>query len=377
MEIPLSIAGITDAERDAVMDVLNEGELKGAGRYWRRVNQLIEREFGAQTAMMTTSCTHALEMAAMLLNVGPGDEVVVPSYTFPSTATAFARCGADIEFCEVRPDTLNIDTDHLRKVVTDDTDVVVVVHYGGVACEMDDVNTIAATHDAAVVEDAAQGVDAAYGGEALGTIGDIGCYSFHETKTYSAGEGGALVLNDDRFVERAEYVLHKGTNYAKFRRGEVDRYTWVDHGSSYVPSEIQAALALAQLRRRDEIRTAQRRVHEAYHDGLSNLAAAGNLRLPVVPDGRRTNYHTYHALTDDGDTRDALVEALRDEGVGAASHYEPLHSAQMGTRYGYEAEDLPRTEDLAGRLIRLPVHERVDEGSWARVINAIRSFFQH
>jgi dTDP-4-amino-4,6-dideoxygalactose transaminase len=240
---------------------------------------------------------------------------------------------------------------------------------------MDDVNTIAATHDAAVVEDAAQGVDAAYGGEALGTIGDIGCYSFHETKNFAAGEGGTLVVNDESYVERAEILRQKGTNYAQFQRGEVDRYTWVDAGSSYVPSELQTALAYTQLCRRSELQKARQQVYEAYQRVLEPLADAGHLVSPEIPTNCGTNYHLYHIRVGSESERDALIETLRSAGIGAASHYEPLHTAEKGREFGYEAGDLPTTERVARRLIRLPLYPDLTVDTCERIATEIASFF--
>lgn len=375
MDITLGDPNLGQREREAVLDVLDSGELKGGGEYDEKSSALIEEAFGATRAMTTTSCTHALETAAMLLDVGPGDEVVVPSYTFPSTANAFVLQEADITFCEVKPTTLNMDPAHLEDVVSEETACIVPVHYAGVACEMDAILDVADRYDVPVVEDAAQGVNATYRGSYLGTIGTIGCYSFHGTKSYSAGEGGAIVLNDDEHVERCEYIRQKGTNYEKFRRGEVDRYTWVHPGSSYVPSEMQTALIYEQLRRREEIQTARERNHELYSEGLSSLESAGHLRLPRVPAGRKSNYHIFYVRTDPAEDRDALMAYLRDRGIGAASHYEPLHSSRMGERFGYDDGDLPVTECVSESLLRLPVHEGLTEAEIRRVIDTVHSFY--
>jgi dTDP-4-amino-4,6-dideoxygalactose transaminase len=375
MDITLGDPNLGKREHDAVLDVLDSGELKGGGQYDKKSSALIEEAFGAERAMTTTSCTHALETAAMLLEIGSGDEVIVPSYTFPSTANAFVLRGADIAFCEVKPTTMNMDPAHLEDLVTEETACIVPVHYAGVACEMDAILDIAGRYDVPVVEDAAQGVNATYEGSHLGTIGTIGCYSFHGTKNYSAGEGGAILLNDTGYIEQCEYIRQKGTNYEKFSRGEVDRYTWVHPGSSYVPSEMQTALIYEQLSRRDEITSARARNYELYCEGLSDLESTGVLRLPQIPKNRQSNYHIFHIRTVPPEDRDTLMTYLRERGIGAASHYEPLHSSRMGKRFGYDAGDLPVSERVSKSLLRLPVHDGLEATDIQRVIDAIHSFY--
>lgn len=374
-QIPLHLPAIGEREREAVTDTLDTGAVKGGGHYDQKCRQLIREAFDAPTVLTTPSCTHALEMAALLLDIDADSEVIVPSYTFPSTATAFRLRGATITFCDVKPDTLNIDPDHLAEVVSPDTDAVVPVHYAGVACEMDRICAIAADHDVAVVEDAAQGVNAKYDGEYLGTIGDLGCYSFHGTKSYVAGEGGALVISDDQYVERAEIIRQKGTNYAQFRRGEVEKYEWVDIGSSYVPSELQSALAYVQLDRRETIRSAREEVYQYYLRELSPLVADELIETPTVPDHARPNYHLFYVIAGSREERDRLVTHLNDAGVGAAQHYEPLHTAPKGRELGYKPGDLPVTEDRAARLLRLPVHPNVSEANREHVVETIRTFY--
>lgn len=376
MKIPLSSPDIGDRERSYVQDVLDSGNIKGDGEFGTNCEQLIESEFGAERALMTSSCTHALEMAALLLEIDDGDEVIIPSYTFPSTATAFALRGAEISFCEVRSSTLNLDPDALSDIISEDTVVVVPVHYGGVGCEMDSILQIAHNHNAAVVEDAAQAVNATYQGSYLGTIADIGCYSFHGTKSYVGGEGGALLLNDASLIERAEIIRQKGTNYKKFCRGEVDEYTWVDIGSSYVPSELQSALVYAQLQRRDELRTGRQQIWNKYHRSFAELEANKPVRRPQIPDGRESNYHIYFLLADSNAERNQLESFLRDRGIEAASHYRPLHSSEMGQTYGYDTGDLPRTEQLAGRVLRLPLSTQLNEADIDKVINAVEIFYE-
>lgn len=375
MDIPLNRPDITDKEITAVVDVLESRNLKGDGKYDERCAKLVESEFGTPRALMTPSCTHALEMAALLLDIDDGDEVLMPSYTFPSTATAFMLRGAEPVFCDVRPETLNIDPKDVAEKITPKTAAIVPVHYAGVASEMDQIINIAADHDIPVVEDAAQGVNATYQGEALGTIGDLGCYSFHGTKSYIAGEGGTLLINDETLIERAEQIRQKGTNYPAFKRGETEYYEWVDVGSSYIPSEMQAAVASVQLSRRNEIRNARRETYRALEDGLEDLAADGCLELPTIPDSRQTNYHIFYILVD-RQKRDELVEHLNADGIGAASHYRPLHTSKMGRTFGYEPGDLPITESVAKRVVRLPVHPGVDEADRWKIIRSVRGFIE-
>jgi dTDP-4-amino-4,6-dideoxygalactose transaminase len=376
MEIPLASPDIGGRERSYVQDVLDSGDIKGDGEFGANCEQLIEAEFGAERALMTSSCTHALEMAALLLEIDDGDEVIIPSYTFPSTATAFALRGAEISFCEVRSSTLNLDPNALSNIISEDTVAVVPVHYAGVGCEMDRILQIAHDHDAAVVEDAAQAVNATYQGAYLGTIADIGCYSFHGTKSYVGGEGGTLLLNDPSLIERAEIIRQKGTNYAKFRRGEIEEYTWVDVGSSYVPSELQSALVYAQLQRRDELRTARQQVWNKYHRSFAELEADEIVCRPRIPDGRESNYHIYFLLADSNTERNRLESFLRDHEINAASHYRPLHNSEMGQTYGYDTGDLPRTEQLAGRVLRLPLSTQLSETDTDRIIDAVEAFYE-
>lgn len=375
MNISLAEPNVGEAEKRRVAEVLDSGQLKGGGDYDERCATLLEDGFDAHYACMTPSCTHALEMAALLLDIAPGDEVIVPSFTFPSTANAFTLRGAELSFCEIERSTLNIDVDALAGIVTDKTKVIVPVHYGGVGCDMERINELANSYNAHVVEDAAQAVNAKYQGSFLGTEGDIGCYSFHGTKSYSAGEGGALILNDERFVERAEYLRYKGTNYEKFRRGEVDRYTWVDVGSSYVPSEMQTALAYEQLLRRDEIKNERLENFRYYRERLSGKLSESVFRLQTIPGDREPNAQLFALLTEDADQREALLSHLHGRDIGAASHFEPLHASKMGGKFGYVRGDLPVTEEVAASLVRLPVHEGLGEEELEYVIDAVDDFF--
>lgn len=374
MKIALSEPNLGEREKEAVRKVLQSGDLKGGGKYDEKCATLIEEQFDATRALMTTSCTHSLEMAALLTDIQPGDEVILPSFTFPSTANAFALYGANLKFCDINRDTLNMDVEMVQELASEKTKAIVTVHYGGIACDMESILKIAEANDALVIEDAAQGVNAKYRGEYLGTIGDIGCFSFHETKSYAAGEGGAVILNDEEYIERAEYIRQKGTNYSKFQRGEVDKYTWVSLGSSYTPSEMQSALAYEQLRKKDKIKSRRISNWNHYLEELSSSPVNRYLRLPEVPDDREPNGHLFWVVVEGTNTRNELVTHLRDHGIGAASHYEPLHSSRMGQEFGYTSGDLPVTENVANSLLRLPVHEGLTRDELNFVIDTISKF---
>jgi len=320
---------------------------------------------------MTPSCTAALEMAAILCEVGPGDEVILPSYTFVSTANAFVLRGAKPVFVDIRPDTLNLNEELIEPAITDRTKVICPVHYAGVGCEMDRIMEIADRHGLLVVEDAAQGVNAFYRERALGSIGHLGAYSFHETKNYICGEGGALCINDEKLVKRAEIIRDKGTNRQQFFRGAVDKYTWVDIGSSYVPSEISSAFLCGQLEMLESISARRREIFESYATQLAPLASEGLLRGPVIPAECKTNYHMYYVLLPDQETRDALMTHLRELGIMAVFHYIPLHSSPVGKELGRCEGDLPVTDDLSGRLLRLPFYHDMTSDEQAKVVDAI------
>jgi dTDP-4-amino-4,6-dideoxygalactose transaminase len=373
--IPFNRPFIVGKELYYMAQAVQGGHLAGDGPFTRRCNAWMEERFHARKVLLTHSCTAALEMAALLAEVGPGDEVILPSYTFVSTANAFVLRGATIRFVDIRPDTLNMDESRIEAAMTPNTRAIVPVHYAGVACDMDAIMAIAAEHNLLVIEDAAQGVNATYRGRHLGTLGHLGCYSFHETKNFISGEGGAIVINDPRLVERAEIVREKGTNRAKFFRGEVDKYTWVDIGSSYLPSELIAAFLYAQLEQADDITRQRRAIHQRYAAGLQPLADAGHLHLPP-PLGEGHNAHMFYVITDSAAARTRLLEHLRQRGIHAVFHYVPLHTSPMGRRYGYKPGDLPVTEDLAERLIRLPCYYGLSEDDQARVIDALHDFFR-
>lgn len=358
--------------REAVED---NRKICGDGPFTRRCSQWMEERFGAHKVLLTTSGTTALEMAALLCDIRPGDEVILPSFTFSTTATAFVLVGARLVFVDVRPDTMNIDETKIEAAITERTRVIVPVHYAGVACEMDAIMDIARRHGLLVVEDAAQGVMSTYKGRALGTIGDFGCYSFHETKNYSMGEGGAIVINDERYDERAEIIREKGTNRQRFLRGQVDKYTWEEYGSSYLPSDMNAAYLWGQLECADKINDDRLASWAAYREGLAPLAEQGLVELPVVPEGCAHNAHMFYLKCRSLEERGALIAYLKEHGVSAVFHYVPLHSSPAGLRYGrFDGEDVHTTAD-SDRLVRLPMYYGLSQEDRDLVISLVREFY--
>ena len=323
---------------------------------------------------MTPSCTAALEIAAILCDLHEGDEVILPSYTFVSTANAVVRLGARPVFVDIRPDTMNIDEQQIESAITPRTKAIIAVHYAGVSCEMDRIMQIAERRRLLVIEDAAQGVNAAYRGRALGSIGHFGAYSFHDTKNYICGEGGALCVNAPHFTERAEILRDKGTNRSRFLRGMVDKYTWVDVGSSYVPSEISCAFLYAQLELLDPIAIRRREIYEFYLHHLASCEESGWLQLPKIPEGCQSNYHMFYVITPNLRMRDALIAHLKEQGIGAVFHYVPLHTAPVGLTFGYQPGDLPVTENLSDRLVRLPFYYAISEMDQMKVVSHIKQF---
>lgn len=347
----------------------------GDGPFTKRCQQWICERFSAQKCLLTTSGTSALEMAAWLCDLKPGDEVILPSFTFSSTATAFLPMGAKLVFVDVRPDTMNIDETKIEAAITSKTKVIVAVHYAGVACEMDTIMDIAHRHNLKVVEDAAQGVMSTYHGKALGTIGDMGCFSFHETKNYSMGEGGAIVLNDPSLNERAEIIREKGTNRSRFLRGQVDKYTWVEWGSSYLPSDINAAYLWGQLQEAEKINENRLASWDAYYKALKPLSDAGVLGLPTIPDGCGHNAHMFYVKAADLEERTALIAFLKEHGVQSSFHYVPLHSAPAGLRFGrFSGEDVYTTRE-SNRLTRLPMYYGLAPEDLDTVVEQIRAFY--
>lgn len=366
----------TGREFDYIRDAVQRGMLCGDGEYTKRCSQWMMDKFHVNHVMLTTSCTHALEMAAHLCDIKPGDEVIMPSYTFVSTADAFVLKGAKIVFVDIRPDTMNIDEKLIEAAVTEKTKVIVPVHYAGVACEMDTIMEIAKKYNLKVVEDAAQGVDACYKGKALGTIGDFGCYSFHETKNYTMGEGGAILFNRDEYVEKAEILREKGTDRSKFFRGQVDKYRWMDYGSSYLPSDLNAAYLWAQLEMADTIRKDRLDSWNYYNEELRPLAEAGYIEQPFIPDYADHNAHMYYIKTKDLETRGRLIDFMRKHDILTVFHYVPLHSAPAGKKFGrFHGEDKYTTKE-SERLVRLPMYYHLKEEDREQVVKAIKEFYE-
>ncbi|MGB4813109.1 MAG: dTDP-4-amino-4,6-dideoxygalactose transaminase [Methylophilaceae bacterium] len=353
--IPFNKPYMTGQEYRYIDQAHNNKKLAGDGVFTKYCHEWLEKNTGTKKALLTHSCTAALEMAAILTDVQAGDEVIMPSYTFVSTANAFVLRGAIPVFVDVRHDTLNIDEALIEAAITPKTKVIVAVHYAGVACEMDSIMRIAKKHNLFVVEDAAQGVMSSYKGKALGAIGHLGTFSFHETKNVISGEGGALLINDERFIERAEIIREKGTNRSRFLRGDVDKYTWVDIGSSYLPSEIIAAFLWAQLQEADDITQKRLDIWDQYHAELANHESKGLLRRPIVPEECRQNAHMYYILLNSLADRTAAMERLRQHQIQPVTHYVPLHSSPAGLKYSRQHSDLPITESIADRLLRLPL----------------------
>lgn len=363
-------------EERYIAEAIRGGKICGDGPFTKQCNAWLEERFSAQKVLLTTSGTTALDMAFLLCGLRPGDEVILPSFTFSSTATAAVLAGAKLVFVDVRPDTMNIDETKIEAAITDRTRVITVMHYAGAACEMDAVMDIARRYGLLVVEDAAQAVMSTYKGRALGTIGDLGCYSFHETKNYSMGEGGALVINRPQYNERAEILREKGTNRAKFFRGQVDKYTWVDFGDSYLPSELNAAYLWAQLEHADEINQNRLDTWNRYYETFQPLAQEGKLELPVVPEGCAHNAHMFYIKLRDLEERTAFISHMKSKGVSCVFHYVPLHSAPAGLKFGrFHGEDVYTTKE-SERLVRLPLYYRLSAEDVSAVTAAARSFFE-
>ncbi|MBR1567110.1 MAG: dTDP-4-amino-4,6-dideoxygalactose transaminase [Oscillospiraceae bacterium] len=373
--IPFNVPPCTGNEMNYIAEAIAAHKICGDGVFTKRCNEWMEKRFDAHKVLLTTSGTTALDMASLLCELKLGDEVILPSFTFSSSATAFANYGVKLVFVDVRPDTMNIDETKIEAAITDKTRVILVMHYAGVACEMDTVMDIACRHGLLVVEDAAQAVMSSYKGKALGTIGDFGCYSFHETKNYSMGEGGAVLVNNPAYVERAEILREKGTNRSKFFRGQVDKYTWVDIGDSFLPSELNAAYLWAQLEMADEINEDRLHSWQRYWDAFSDLAAEGKITLPTIPDDCVHNAHMFYIKCKDLDERTALIRFLKQRDILAVFHYVPLHSAPAGLRFGRFAGEDRYTTAESDRLVRLPMYYKLTEEDQNRVIKAVRDFY--
>lgn len=373
--IPFNIPPYVGTELDYVKQAVDNKKICGDGAFTKKCHQWLETAFKCQKALLTTSGTTALEMAAILCDLKPGDEVILPSFTFSTTATAFVLVGAKLVFVDIRPDTMNIDETKIEAAITDKTKVIVPVHYAGVACEMDTIMEIARKHKLLVVEDSAQGVMGTYKGRALGTIGDMGCYSFHETKNYSMGEGGALMINDPKYNERAEIIREKGTNRARFFRGQVDKYTWVDYGSSYLPSDMNAAYLWGELEVAAKINNNRLSTWTAYRDAFSGLASDGLIDLPTIPDACKHNAHMFYVKLKDLNQRTDFISFLRSKGVQASFHYVPLHSSPAGERFGRFSGIDEFTTRESDRLVRLPMYYGMSKEDRERVIDAVLDYF--
>jgi len=374
--IPFNVPPCVGTEEKYIKDAIAKHKICGDGEYTKKCNAWFEEKTGAAKVLLTTSCTHATEMAALLCDIKPGDEVIMPSFTFVSTADAFVLRGATVVFVDIRPDTMNIDETKIEAAITDKTVAIVPVHYAGVACEMDTIMDIARRHNLKVVEDAAQGVMSTYHGKALGTIGDFGAYSFHETKNYSMGEGGALLINDDANVEMAEIIREKGTNRAKFFRGQIDKYTWVEAGSSYLPSELNAAYLYGQLEKAQEIFDDRMNSWNKYYAAFKELVDAGKVELPTVPEGCEHNAHMFYIKCKDLEERTALISYAKENDILMVFHYIPLHSAPAGKKYGrFAGEDVYTTKE-SERLVRLPLYYGLTDDDQAKVIKTVIDFYK-
>lgn len=374
--ISFNIPPYTGKEIDYIKEAVASQKICGDGQFTKKCSAWMEERTGSSKVLLTTSCTHATEMAAILSDIKPDDEVIMPSYTFVSTADAFVLRGAKAVFVDIRPDTMNIDERLIEDAITEKTKAIVPVHYAGVGCKMDKIMEIAQKHNLLVIEDAAQGVMSTYKGKALGTIGDFGCYSFHETKNYSMGEGGALLIKNKEDVEQAEIIREKGTNRSKFFRGQIDKYTWVDAGSSYLPSELNAAYLYAQLELADEINNNRLASWNRYYEGLKKLKDEGLIELPVIPEDCTHNAHMFYIKNKDLDERTEFISYMKENGVGCVFHYIPLHSAPAGLKYGrFNGEDKYTTKE-SERLARLPLYYNLTEEDQEKVIDTIYKFYK-
>ena len=377
MKYDFNVPPFVGNELQYITDAVQKHKICGDGEYTKKCNKWIEERTGTAKALLTTSCTHATEMAAILSDIQPGDEVIMPSYTFVSTADAFVLRGAKAVFVDIRPDTMNIDEQLIEAAITEKTKAIVPVHYAGVACDMDKIMDIANKYKLKVIEDAAQGVMSTYKGRALGTIGDYGCYSFHETKNYSMGEGGALLIRDNENAELAEIIREKGTNRSKFFRGQIDKYTWVEAGSSYLPSELNAAYLYAQLEEAEKINNARKACWNMYYRCLKNLADAGKIELPFVPDECEHNAHMFYIKNKDLQERTAFIEFMKKEkGIGVVFHYIPLHTAPAGKKYGHFVGEDRYTTKESERLVRLPMYYGLTTDDVEKICDCIKEFYR-
>jgi dTDP-4-amino-4,6-dideoxygalactose transaminase len=372
--IPFNRACLTGKELDYISEAVTRGHISGDGEFSRKCADMLQRQHGACRVLLTPSCTHALEMSALLLNLQPGDEVIFPSFTFVSTANAFVLHGATPIFADIRSDTLNIDETQLQQLITSRTRAIVVVHYAGVGCEMNHIQQLAADHGLSIVEDNAHGLFGKYFGKYLGTFGVFATQSFHETKNLTCGEGGALIINDEQYVQRAEIIREKGTNRSQFFRGQIDKYTWMDVGSSYLLSDALAAFLYAQLEQWQSIQTKRRQIWETYFSGLQEWAKQFEVRLPFFPQHCEPSYHMFQMIVPTLEFRQKLITHLKEREILAVFHYQPLHLSPMGRKFGGKPGDCPITEDISDRLIRLPFYNSLTQQEQAEVISAVTDF---
>ncbi len=357
--IPFNRVDIQGNEIKYISKAIEYGHISGDGTYTKKCNSLIEEALGVKKSLLTTSCTHALEMSSLLMNIKPGDEVIIPSYTFVSTVNAFVLGGAKPIFCDIKNDTLNIDESKIECLITEKTKAIVVVHYAGVGCEMNYIMKLAKKYNLFVIEDNAHGLFAKYNDKYLGTFGELSTLSFHETKNFSCGEGGSIIINDEKLIDRAEIIREKGTNRSEFFRGQIDKYTWVDMGSSYLPSDILASFLYAQFEKRYEIQDKRKIIWKYYFNNLLSWADANNVRLPHVPLNCEQAYHMFYLVFDNLDNRSRFIKEMKHYGVSCAFHYLPLNDAPMGNKFGWGKGDCPVTEDISERLVRLPFYNNL------------------
>jgi len=376
IQIPFNKPQLTGKELQYIKEAVLSGKISGDGIFTEKCSRFIEKRYSIHKVLLTTSCSSALDMSAILCNISPGDEVILPSYTFVSTANSFLVRGAKLKFVDIRKDTLNIDEKKIEGAVTSRTKVIVVVHYGGVGCDMDVIMDIAKRHNLLIVEDAAHGIEAKYKDKYLGAIGDIGCFSFHETKNCICGEGGAIAINNAKFFERAEIIREKGTNRSKFFRGEIDKYTWVDIGSSHLPSEILSAFLYAQLENIETITRDRLDSWQYYYDSLEVLEKKGFLRRPIIPEICNHNGHMFYILLNDGRIRNSLMNYLKSNGILAVFHYLPLHLSPMGLKMGYRLGDFPITERVSETILRLPLFYNIGIDILEQIVSKIINFFE-
>jgi dTDP-4-amino-4,6-dideoxygalactose transaminase len=375
IKIPFNKPCFEGKELSYITEAIKRGHISGDGYFTKLCHQFLEHHLGVCKVLLTTSCTHALEMAAILLDFKPGDEVIVPSFTFVSTVNAFVLHGSKPVFVDIRPDTLNMDEGRLEKLITPRTKAIVVVHYAGVGCEMDAIMDIARRHNVQVVEDNAHGLFGKYKGKFLGTFGCMGTQSFHETKNFTCGEGGALLINDEKFIERAEIIREKGTDRSRFFRGQVDKYSWVDVGSSYLPSDMLAAFLYAQLEARNHICENRQRIWECYYSQLEGWAKEHNIKLPTIPEYCRQPYHMFYMIMNSFEERQAFISYLKSKGILSVFHYLPLHTSQMGLRFGGKKGDCPVTEQVSDRIVRLPFYNELSLSEQQTIIETTLKFY--